>query len=86
VQVTATANSTRVHPAIPSFSSRPTTDIEFSLFSTAEPLDELIVQRTEALAEMRRAGAGMDRFNAASKREATLVLQIHRIRRQGSAS
>jgi hypothetical protein len=35
----------------------------------AEPLDELIFQRTEALADTRRAGDDFATFSAASKRE-----------------
>ena len=52
----------------------------------AEPIDTLIVQRTEALAEMRAAGQDMARFNAASKREADLAARIRHLRRGGGAS
>lgn len=46
----------------------------------AEPVDELIIQRNAALADMRQAGADMDRFNAASKREAELAARIRQLR------
>lgn len=49
----------------------------------AEPIDKLIVQRTEALAEMRRAGPDMALFSAASKRESQLAIQIRELRRKG---
>lgn len=52
----------------------------------AEPLDELIVQRTEALAELRRAGTDMERFRTAARCEAGLAAQIRRLRREGGAS
>lgn len=52
-------------------------------FDIAEPIDTLVVQRTEALAEMRRAGADFVRFSAASKREAQLAVRIRRLRRVG---
>lgn len=52
----------------------------------AEPIDELIGQRTDALAELRCAGADMDRFRAAARREAELAANIRRLRRQGGES
>lgn len=50
----------------------------------AEPIDQLIVLRTEALAEMRQAGRDMASFNAASKREADLAVRIRRLRAEVS--
>jgi len=51
----------------------------------ADELDQLVIERTAALAEMRLAGIDMERFSAASKREATLALNICQLRRQGGA-
>jgi hypothetical protein len=52
----------------------------------AEPIDELIVQRTDALAELHLAGVDMDRFRTAARREAELAANIRRLRPQGGES
>lgn len=52
----------------------------------ADEIQTLVVQRTEALAELRNAGADMVRFRAAARREAELALEIRQLRRQGGAS
>lgn len=46
----------------------------------ADEVETLVVQRTEALAEMRLAGADMARFNAACKTEAELAIRIRQLR------
>jgi hypothetical protein len=51
----------------------------------AEPIDDLIGQRTVALAEMRRAGDDLAAFSIASKCEARLAAQIRQLCRQGGA-
>lgn len=52
----------------------------------ADEIQTLVVQRTAALAELRNAGADMQRFRAAAGREAELAAQIRQLRRQGGAS
>lgn len=49
----------------------------------AESIDKLIGQRTEALAEMRRAARDLEKFRVAAHREAELAAQIRQLRRQG---
>ena len=51
-----------------------------------DELDALVVQRNEALAELRRIGADMERFREAARREAELALQIRHLRREGGVS
>lgn len=46
----------------------------------ADELGQLTDKRTAALAEMRKAGPDMSRFNAASKREADLAVRIRQLR------
>lgn len=60
--------------------------IEAHRLDIVEPIDELIGQRTDALAELCRAGAEMDRFRAAVRHEAELAANIHSLRRQGGES
>lgn len=54
--------------------------------SIADQLHALIVQRTEALAELRRAGSDIKRLRAAARREAELTVQIRRLRSEGGAA
>jgi hypothetical protein len=46
----------------------------------ADEVETLVVERTAALAEMRRAGPDMDRFSAACKSEAELAVRIRQLR------
>ena len=50
-----------------------------------DEVNALVVERTTALAEMRRAGDDFAAFSVASKREAELAAQIRQLRRQGGA-
>lgn len=50
-----------------------------------DEIDQLIVQRTQALSDMRRAARDVVGFAGASKREAQLAAQIRQLRRQGGA-
>jgi hypothetical protein len=52
----------------------------------AEPIDKLIVERMNVLAEMRRSAGNLVAFSAASKREAELAVRIRRLRRAGAAA
>lgn len=52
----------------------------------SDEVDELTVQRNAALAELRQAGADMERFREAARREAQLAAQIRQLRRQRGES
>lgn len=51
----------------------------------ADEIDQLIVDRTASLAQMRRAGKDQAGFAAACKREAELAARVRQLRRQGGA-
>lgn len=62
------------------------TAAEADRLGVADEIQTLVVQRTAALAELRNAGADMERFRAAARREAELAAQIRQLRREGGAS
>lgn len=59
---------------------------EAQRLGVADEIDQLLVQGTAALADMRRAGIDMERFQEAARRGAHFAAHIRQFRRTGCAS